>query len=536
MNSDPVKLRKYQSDALLAVYGAWGRGVTRPAVVMATGLGKTVIFSHLIAQWIVHNQGKVLVLVHRDELATQARDKIQAVSGERVGIVKASQNDIDARIIVASVQTLASERRRDALRGIGLIIADECHHAAAKTWKAVLGHFGAWDGVPAVGFTATMHREDKKGLGEIWEEVVITRDIMWGVRNGFLVRPRGLRIRIPELHLEDKKLIVAGEYQRERVGQAMINADTGPAIARAVEQYALGMRMVTFAPNVMAAEHFKEHLEPLGGAEIITGKTPKHARLAAYARFQSGHTLHLVNAMVLTEGWDAPWCDGAVIARPTKNPGLFQQMVGRTIRPHGDKTEALIIDVAGATDVNGLTSLADLGFDPPEIKAPRKDPIDLGEDELLDDLEEDPYYIPEEFDQAPVEEVHAQEVDWFGEKNKYPWLKTRTGIQFLAGDTDIVFLWPNADRFQVGSVPRNRAEVAMPLSGDETLDEARKIAEKAIDELGYTSRTQKWRESPPSRGMILRLARMDVSVPESLNSGQVQDMTDIIAAERKLGG
>lgn len=550
-----MKLRPYQRESLAAIYAAWSRGVTRPAIVKATGLGKTVTFAHLIAQTLTKHGGRALVLVHRDELATQAKEKIlDNAPGLRVGTVKAGQNEVDADVIVASVQTLAREHRRDAIRGITLIIADEAHHAAARTWRDVLEHFGAYAGVPTAGFTATMHREDDRGLGEIWEEVVLTRDIMWGVTHrydpvsdedvrcapgelGYLLRPRGLRIRVPQLHLEDKRLIVAGEYQRERVGAAMINADTGPAIARAVSQYAAGMRMVTFAPNVAAAEHFAEHLHPLGGAELITGKTPKHARLAAYARFESGHTLHLVNAMVLTEGWDAPWCEGAIIARPTKNPGLFQQMVGRTVRPHGDQRDALILDVAGATEVASLSSLADLGFDPPIEVRDRPDPIDFDEEELLDGAE-DPY-VMEPVAPEPVHEVHAEEVDFFGE-SKFRWLTTSSGVKFLTAGRELVFLWGTPDAttgeygHTVGSVHLDRIEAATPYAHNLAEPDAVAMAEKVALELGY-SFSNAGRSRSAGWNLVTKLGRFGITPPPGATAGQVQDLIDIATAERKLG-
>lgn len=553
-----MKLRPYQRDTLTAIYGAWSRGVTRPAVVKATGLGKTVTFSHLIARWCVQNpEGRVLVLVHRDELATQAQRKIRTIEPSlTVGIVKASQNEVGVRVIVASVQTLANERRRDQLRGIGLIVVDECHHAAALTWRAVLAHFGAWDGVPCVGFTATMHREDSKGLGEIWEEVAITRDIVWGVTHrydpvsdldvkclpgerGYLLKPRGYRIRIPQLNLGDKSLIVAGDYQKDRVATAMMNADTGPAIARAVEQYVPGKRGVTFSPNVAAAENFAEYLDPLGGAEVITGKTPRHKRLAAFDRFESGHTLHLVTPMVLTEGWDAPWCEFVNIVRPTKNPGLFQQMLGRGLRPHGDQMECPILDYTGATDVVGLSSLADLGFDPPEVITPRKPKDDLDEEDLLDDLDDDPYLIPEPTPE-PVARVEATEVDWFA-RVTYRWLTTRNGIPFLTAGQDVVFLWHSGFSgevsWTVGLLPVNRKEVATQLAADLTVDEAKAKAEQIAAELGYVHRTEAWRNRLAPSGMIRGMARMGAGAkfPTTPTQGMVQDAIETFNAERSLG-
>jgi DNA repair protein RadD len=61
-----------------------------------------------------------------------------------------------------------------------------------------------------------------------------------------------------------------------------------------------------------------------------------------------------VNCMVLTEGWDMPCVSCCVLARPTKSMGLYRQMAGRVIRPADGKTDALILDHAGATFRHGF--------------------------------------------------------------------------------------------------------------------------------------------------------------------------------------
>jgi DNA repair protein RadD len=58
--------------------------------------------------------------------------------------------------------------------------------------------------------------------------------------------------------------------------------------------------------------------------------------------------------MVLTEGWDSPSVSCIVLARPTKSLGLHIQMTGRVLRPWPGKTDALVIDHAGAVFQHGF--------------------------------------------------------------------------------------------------------------------------------------------------------------------------------------
>jgi superfamily II DNA or RNA helicase len=89
-------------------------------------------------------------------------------------------------------------------------------------------------------------------------------------------------------------------------------------------------------------------------AEHIDGTTPKDERDNILARLASGDLTVVTNAMVLTEGWDLPITSCCVLARPTKNMGLFRQMIGRVLRPAEGKTNAIILDHAGAVHNHGL--------------------------------------------------------------------------------------------------------------------------------------------------------------------------------------
>ena len=133
--SQTLKLRPYQREAIDSVFSAWNSGMQSPAVVLPTGMGKTVIFSHLASEFILKRSKRVAVLVHRDELADQAIDKIRSVAPHlSVGKVKAESNETDVQVLVCSVQTVSRPKRLDQLpRDIGLVIVDECHHAAAES-------------------------------------------------------------------------------------------------------------------------------------------------------------------------------------------------------------------------------------------------------------------------------------------------------------------------------------------------------------------------------------------------------------------
>ena len=131
-----LELRPYQADAIAAIEDAERRGVRRPLLGLPTGTGKTVIFAALIRR----RGGRALVLAHRDELLMQATEKIRQVDPEtRLGLVKAEANEVEAPVVVASMQTLARESRLARLpRQFQTVVVDEAHHATADSYRRVL--------------------------------------------------------------------------------------------------------------------------------------------------------------------------------------------------------------------------------------------------------------------------------------------------------------------------------------------------------------------------------------------------------------
>jgi DNA repair protein RadD len=69
---------------------------------------------------------------------------------------------------------------------------------------------------------------------------------------------------------------------------------------------------------------------------------------------RSGETEVVCNCMVLTEGWDMPDVGCGILARPTKQMGLYRQMIGRVLRPADGKPDAIILDHSGAVFRHGL--------------------------------------------------------------------------------------------------------------------------------------------------------------------------------------
>ena len=122
-----MALRSYQELAIAQLRDALA-GVSRALLVMPTGSGKTVVFSEICR--LANDKGKkVLILVHRRELVTQASDKLTK-AGVKHGIIAAGFDPSGHPVQVASVQTLIRRLNSGSFTP-DLIIIDEAHHAVA---------------------------------------------------------------------------------------------------------------------------------------------------------------------------------------------------------------------------------------------------------------------------------------------------------------------------------------------------------------------------------------------------------------------
>ena len=355
-------LRPYQREAIEAVLAARKRGVRRMVVCLPTGAGKTVIFARLARL----ARRSVLVLAHREELVEQARDKIErALGGE--GHVAVEQGErrapAHAKVVVASIRSLHAERLEAVMAGrdFGLVIYDECHHAAAEDNLRVLRRLGAfgpeWTGT-LLGFTATTARGDGQGLDTVFEDIVYSQTLPGLVERGYLVRLSGYRI---ATSADLTRLSGGGlDFAEEELAEAVDIEERNALVARSIQELARDRRTIAFCVTVNHARHLSYALNHLGvPAGIVHGEMRPEERARALSAFREGRTQVLTNVAVLTEGFDDPGVSCIAMARPTRSEGMYAQCVGRGTRLHPGKRDCLILDFVdlSALDLCTLPSL-----------------------------------------------------------------------------------------------------------------------------------------------------------------------------------
>lgn len=526
VNDMILKPRSYQVEAIDAVIEAVERGITRPVVLLPVGSGKTVTFAHLINKMNV----STVVLVHRDELAEQAADKIRGIAPDLdVGIVKAERNELDAQVKICSIQTLYQQNRIEQLiesGPIGLIVYDECHHAPAPANRSVLEQLGAYDDVPCVGFTATLKRSDETGLGDVWQEVVFKRDFLWGIANGFLVDVRAKSVTIDDLDLSQIAKS-RGDYRDGQLGDAMIRAGA-PAIAAREYLEAAGDRQgIGFTPTVRCAEEFVKEFRKVGiTTELIVGTTPKADRERIYQDYRDRKVQMLMSVMALTEGFDMPQAEVCGVFRPTENPALFQQMVGRISRLFPGKTEGLVLDLVGATRRNNLSSLEDLS----ETK------VVLHSNESLREAYERELREEKNIVSDVLKGNTTSKVVSLFQSSSNVWLQTPGGRWFIPTREGYVFLWPFEGMFKVGitgsqyEMKGGRYLQERPLS----LELAMAWGEQLATEIDGTvsEKDRAWRRRKAEKSQRDLADRLGIVYSEGVRKGELSDKISLHFATR----
>ena len=147
-----MTLRKYQAESVkktLAALEKFGSAVLQ----MPTGAGKTKTAMEIVAG----HDGIVWFVCHRREIERQTAKAFRE-AGIEFGIVSPrSKPDYSKRVQIVLVGTLA--RRVADLPAPSLVIWDECHHVAAKSWAEIRE---ALTDALHLGLTATPERFDGK--------------------------------------------------------------------------------------------------------------------------------------------------------------------------------------------------------------------------------------------------------------------------------------------------------------------------------------------------------------------------------------
>ena len=353
-------------------------------MVMGTGTGKTVVAASVIAE----SGLRTLWGVHRRELVYQAARALEAATGERVGFEMPGMYSGSERVVVASVATIRSKARLERLRNFepfGLIAYDEAHHSEARTYKVIAD---AYPNALRFLFTATAGRMDRRVLS-LADAVTEPFGINVATEQGYLVPVVAKRDSIKSVDLSGVGT-VAGDFDRQQLSAIMGSEANLHAVAKAILDRQANWPGLLFSPAVDVAERTAEIINRYrpGTARFVSGKTPDNERAGLFADLGKTYQV-LANYGVVTEGNDLVNIRSVFVQRPTKSTGLFQQMLGRGLRPlpglvddcatavqrkeaiqGSSKPHCLVVDFVGVTGRHSVATAIDVLATGPGCEGP----------------------------------------------------------------------------------------------------------------------------------------------------------------------
>jgi len=336
-----IKPRLYQVEALQGIRDHFEQ-YDSTLLVMATGLGKTVTFSQVAKDFMT--KGRIMILAHREELLSQAWRHLKWITGcepdTEMGEYQANTyGAFRSKIIIGTIQTQIAGRAgkgrmtKFAPAEFSLLIIDEAHHSAAKSYRRVIEYYRQNPNLKVLGVTATPDRADEKALGQIFESVAYEFDIRDGIEAGWLVPISQQSVYVEGLDYSSVRT-TAGDLNGGDLARILEFEEMLHGIASPTLELCGNKKTLIFAASLAQAERLTEILNrhKPESARWVHGGTPKETRRALFPAYAAGDFQYLVNVGVATEGFDEPGIEVVVMARPTKSRSLYSQMAGRGTR------------------------------------------------------------------------------------------------------------------------------------------------------------------------------------------------------------
>lgn len=357
-----VRLRKYQSEAVAALVSDLDTE-GRALLVLATGLGKTVIGGEVIAHHLeVDPAAKILVVAHTKDLVAQLERamwrhlpktvKTQLLTGDE----KPKDFDGVTFATVTSALNLALGGYRPSL-----VMVDETHHVGEDgQYERLLTEL---DDASQFGVTATPWRGDKYDIQSHFGDASYKLGIDEGMRLGYLAQV-DYRLFVDNINWEVVRDASRRSYSMKELNSKLFLPQRDEAI---IEELGEAWRN-TLDPRAIVFCQTKEHADRM--AELLQ-RTPEWRHAAAIhdglkvrdrqlrlLDFRSGRAPILTAVDILNEGVDVPDVNIICFARVTHSRRIFVQQLGRGLRLREGKHKVIALDFV--SDLRRVAALLNL--------------------------------------------------------------------------------------------------------------------------------------------------------------------------------
>lgn len=375
-----IKLRDYQIKVIDEVKNHLKTN-DRCCVSLATGGGKTVIFSNLINDLLIENI-KILVLVHREELVYQTSKTLKIPHNLTT---PNHVNKEEFNVNVAMVQTFYNRVKKglDSADNYDYIIVDECHRGEfmkvinKKVFRNKLIGLTATPNFekseliyicPTCGDHSQLNEKchnrkrekyrSKKALFIYYDTLIKGVEIDELINKGYLVQDENFTLSNEDLGLleEDNKGGFTDQSQSLVFGskKALQNS------LDVYNQYARGQKTIIFNTNTIVNRELHKLMVKDGiNARMYDSKNKEENRHELIEWFKNTPDAVLLNIQIFTTGFDVTDVEVIFLNKKTKSVNLFLQMVGRggRITDKIFKNSFKVIDLGANIDDFGKWSM-----------------------------------------------------------------------------------------------------------------------------------------------------------------------------------
>lgn len=352
----------YQREALQSVLERIGTQ-QRILVVMATGLGKTVVAGALARWWRRNRGSQILFLVHLWEAVDQAVAEFREALGPQANLQVlngGSKLDPTADVVFCTFQTMQRRYRKIRRNAFGLVVVDEGHRSKANTYEPIVEHFE-----PDLRFamTATPDRMDGRDIRELFGEPVYSYPLARALAEHRLADVE-YRVLMDNVSLAALRRIMVrigrGDRQvsRDMIDRQVFLAERLDAIVKIVKAEQKTRRQtIIFCNSRRHARAVERHFSK---AKTFYTGLPGRILEERFRAFRAGELQTLIVVNKFNEAIDIPDADLIVFLRTTESQTIWLQQLGRGLRKKLGKKNVLVLDfVANCDRIREVGQLVD---------------------------------------------------------------------------------------------------------------------------------------------------------------------------------
>lgn len=332
-----------QKDALEILNSNRELGVKKGLVVMATGLGKTILSALDVSTF---KPKKMLFVAHREEILDQSCETFKKfIQNRTFGFYQGSKKEIEKNYLFGSIQTIGRKNELEKFKKdeFDYIVIDEFHHAGAKSYKNLIEYF---EPKFLLGLTATPNRSDNIDILQfLGNNLIYRKDLIDGINANLLSNfdYHGIN----DKHVDYTKITWRGKKFDEAELDNSLNTEERANYIFESWSKLKQTRTLAFCSSIKQSDFMASFFSKKNIKAVSVHSKSKINRTDAIDKLKSNEIDIIFSVDLFNEGVDIPAVDTILMVRPTESKIIFLQQFGRGLRKAKGKKIVRVIDFIG---------------------------------------------------------------------------------------------------------------------------------------------------------------------------------------------